>query len=81
MIRISYKVEGTILRSKPLLANLELVEVVIDTVNNSFSIHTYPDGDPRATGEAVDTQVLKKKVKAALKGMGVIFQDEVRRRV
>ena len=80
MVRIRYTENNGVLRSKPILANTELVEVVIDTVANSFSIHTVSEGDPRASGNAVDTNVLKKKAKAALKTLGVVFDDEVRNR-
>jgi len=78
--RIRYTTQDTKLVSKPLLANTELVEVVIDTVANTYAVVKHADKSVIAGGTAVDLAVAKKKAKAAAATLGVVFQDEVRNR-
>lgn len=80
MTRIRYVENNGVLTSKPLLAGTELVTVEIDTVGNVYSIKRENDGTVISQGNAVDVNLLKKKAKLALKALGVVFNDEVRRK-
>ena len=51
--RIRYTTQDTKLVSKPLLANTELVEVVIDTVANTYAVVKHADKSVIAGGTAV----------------------------
>lgn len=78
MTRIRYTESNGVLRSRPLVAGERLVNIVIDTINNRYLITS---GELNlASGTAVDVAVLKKKAKESAKQLGVVFQDEVRRR-
>lgn len=81
MVRIRYTENSGVLTSKPLLALDKLVVVQLDTVLNTFKITNQANNETLATGTAVDTISLKKAAKNTLKQFGVVFQDEVRRRV
>lgn len=76
-IRYTQPSEG-ILVSRPLIAGEHLVTVTIDTINNNFKVHN--ESGTLAHGEALDVAQLKKKAKLAAAQLGVVFQDEVRRR-
>lgn len=78
--RVRYAIQDTLLISKPLLANSELIQITIDTVANTFAIVKHSDKSVVTSGVAVDLAVAKKKAKAAATTLGVVFQDEVRNR-
>lgn len=80
MTRVRYTESDGVLVSKPLLAVDKLVIVTLDTVRNMFFVTQHSDGTVLVQGEGVDTALLKKKAKNALKDLGVVFQDEVRTR-
>jgi hypothetical protein len=82
MVRIRYTVStgSGLLTSKPVLALDKLLVVNLDTVNNTFTVVNQTNGLVVANGKANDTVALKKNAKQALRQLGVVFQDEVRRR-
>ena len=80
MVRIRYTDNSGVLVSKPLLALNKLVVVTLNTTNNTYNIIDSTTNVVLTKGTTTDTVTLKKKAKQALKELGVVFQDEVRRR-
>ena len=79
MTRITYKEVNKLLRSKPMLANQELLvvtinpealEAVITSINTAMPVSAL-----KSTKDLTD---LKKQVRKELEKLGVTFQDEVR---
>jgi len=79
MTRIRYVIQDTKLVSKPMLAGTMVITAEIDSVANKYSI-VDSSGKTLAAGSAVDLAVAKKMVKTLAQSLGVVFQDEVRRR-
>lgn len=80
MTRIRYNEVNGVLTSKPILAGTELIYVEISPTENVYTIRRTSDLAVLSQGNALDVNVLKKKAKAALKALGAVFNDEVRRK-
>ncbi|NDF49140.1 MAG: hypothetical protein EB116_03480 [Betaproteobacteria bacterium] len=80
MTRIRYNEANGVLTSKPILAGTDLVYVEINTTENAYTIKRTSDLTTLSQGSAVDVNTLKKKAKLAMKALGAVFNDEVRRK-
>jgi hypothetical protein len=79
MTRIRYtNVEGVLI-SKPVIAGTEVLTVFIDLNNLTMDIRS-ANNQTVTNGNAATVAKLKGMAKKELKSLGVIFNDEVRRR-
>jgi hypothetical protein len=80
MTRIRYTKNGTLLTSnKPvLLPNGTLINIVLDTVTNTYSFVNTSGGATVSTGPAATLSLLKKQVRSTLLELGVGLNVEVK---
>ena len=80
MVRVTYKdgPDNSLVNSKPIIAETQTVDVTI------FSDHSFwilsESKEELSKGQGKTLALAKKLVKDSLKGLGVVFQEEVRSR-
>lgn len=82
LTRIRYKTVSPELMTstKPVLVGDRMVNILINPTALSFTLQTVDSNEVINQGGATTINGLKKAVKEALKGMGVIFQAETRKK-
>lgn len=71
---------GNLVSKEPIVAGGEVLAVTLIPTNLTYTIANAANGAVLETGDAVSMQMLKIKVKKALRSRGAVFGDEVRNR-
>lgn len=71
---------GNMVSKQPIIAGGEVLAVTLMPSSLSYTIADATNGAVLETGEAVSMQMLKIKVKKALRSRGAVFGDEIRNR-
>lgn len=71
---------GNLVSKEPIVAGGEILTVTLIPANLTYTVANAANGAVLETGDAVSMQMLKIKVKKALRSRGAVFGDEVRNR-
>lgn len=71
---------GNLVSKEPIVAGGEVLAVTLIPSTLTYTIANAANGAVLETGDAVSMQMLKIKVKKALRSRGAVFGDEVRNR-